>query len=413
MKATRRAVLAGLGVLATPARALGGQDDLGVALDAAEKDGDLAHLAGFDAGALPPGQRLDLLTARAGLAIDARLTAATGAQRFALLLQQRSGTNVTPAHTRQRLMRELDHLAARADRLFRSLGRTQGSVGNRYRALFADPQWNYPDSDAGRDRAVADMNRVLAAARARIPVLLGSVPPFCLDVTARRLSPAELAAGRGGYRELPTPGKPGAYVVDLKDVARRPSWSLTSVVHHELLPGHMAQMPMEVLAPPHPLRLRYAPSFGEAWGMYAEQLAAADGVYRNDPLGELGHIHWLLFRVTRGLADLGIHLDGWSVDQARAQLSAWQGEPGYFAPFKVDLPRIAREPATRAAEAMAWLDLADTAARVAPAERVRFHQAMLRHGRMRTEAYGDWRHLTCPPTVLPRRREPRVPHAHP
>jgi uncharacterized protein (DUF885 family) len=393
MRATRRAVLAGLGVLATPALALGGRDDLRAALDAAEKDGDLAHLAGFDAHALPPGQRLDLLTARAGLAIDAKLATATGTGRYALLLQQRSGTNVTPARTRRRLTRELDRLTARADRLFRGLGRTQGSVGERYRALFADPQWHYPDNDAGRDQAVADMNRVLAAARGRVPALLGPIPSFCLDVTARRLSPAELAAGRGGYRELPTPAKPGTYVVDLKDISRRPSWSLTSAVHHELLPGHMTQMPMEVLAAPHSLHLHYAPSYAEAWGMHAEQLAAADGVYKGDPLGELGHIHWLLFRVTRGLADLGIHLDGWSIDQARAHLVAWQGEPGYFAPFEVDLPRITKEPATRAAEAMAWLELADTAARVAPAERVRFHQAMLRHGRMRTEAYGDWRQL--------------------
>jgi uncharacterized protein (DUF885 family) len=393
MKATRRAVLAGLGVLATPALALRGRDDLRAALDAAEKDGNLAHLAGFDARALPPARRLDLLTARAGLAIDAKLATATGTKRYALLLQQRSGTNVSPERTRMRLTRELGRLAARADRLFRGLGRTQGSVGERYRALFADPQWHYPDSDAGRDQAVAAMNRVLAAARARVPALLGPVPPFCLDVTTRRLSPAELAAGRGGYRELPTPQKPGAYVVDLKDIARRPSWSLTGAVHHELLPGHMTQMPMEVLADPHPLRLRYAPSYAEAWGMYAEQLAAADGAYQGDAIGELGHIHWLLFRVTRGLADLGIHLDGWSIDQARTHLIAWQGEPGYFAPFEVDLPRIAKEPATRAAEAMAWLDLADTAARVRPAERVRFHQAMLRHGRMRTEAYGEWKRL--------------------
>lgn len=393
MRATRRAVLAGLGVLAAPALALGGRDDLRAALDAAEKDGDRAHLARFDARALAPRQRLDLLTARAGLTIDAHLAGATGTRRYALLLQQLSGTNVTLARTRRRLTRELDRLTARADHLFRGLGRTRGSVGERYRALFADPQWHYPDSDAGRDRAVADMNRVLAAARTRIPALLGPVPAFCLDVTARRLSAAELAAGRGGFRKLPAPAKPGAYVVDLKDIARRPAWSLTSAVHHELLPGHMTQMPMEVVAAPHPLRLRYAPSFAEAWAMYAEQVAAADGAYQGDPLGELGHIHWLLFRVTRGLADLGIHLDGWSIDQAHAQLVAWQGEPGYFAPFDVDLPRIAKEPAIRAAEAMAWLDLVDTAARVPPADRVRFHQAMLRPGRMRTEAYADWRHL--------------------
>lgn len=385
----RRTVLAGLAAFATPALARARAPDLRAALDAAEKEVPeraLERLAGFDADALPPGLRLDLRTARAGLAIDAQLARAApgdAAARYALLLRQKGGT--TPADTRRRLTRELARLSTRADRLFRHLGRSTGSIGARYQALFADPRWHFSDDDAGRDQAVAAMNRTLAAARTRVPALLGPVPAFCLDVAARRMTPADEAAERGGYRELPTPGHPGGYTVDLQHLARRPSWSLASVVHHELLPGHMTQMPMEALAAPHPLRLRYAPSFVEAWAVYAEQLAAADGVYRDDPLGELGHIHWLLFRVTRGLADLAIHCDGWTVEQARAQLVEWQGEPGYFAPFDTDLPRIAREPAVRAAEAMAWLTLADTAARVPAGQRVAFHQAMLRFGRMRSE----------------------------
>ncbi|MFV0624367.1 DUF885 family protein [Sphingomonas sp. ac-8] len=393
----RRSVLAGLAALATPALVRARAPDLRTALDAAEQDAParaLERLAGFDAEALPPGLSLDLRAACAGLAIDAelaRLAPDDRTGRYALLLRQKGGT--TPADTRRRLTRAHRQLSARADRLFRGLGRSTGSIGARYQALFADTRWHFSDDDAGRDLAVAEMNRTLAAARARVPALLGPVPGFCLDVAARRMTPADEAAGRGGYRELPTPDRPGGYVVDLRHLARRPSWSLTSVVHHELLPGHMTQMPMEALAAPHPLRLRYAPSFVEAWAIYAEQLAAADGVYRDDPLGGLGHLHWLLFRVTRGLADLAIHCDGWSVEQARAQLVAWQGEPGYFAPFDTDLARIAREPAVRAAEAMAWLTLADTAARVPAGQRVAFHQAMLRFGRMRSEDVAEWRRL--------------------
>jgi hypothetical protein len=40
-------------------------------------------------------------------------------------------------------------------------------------------------------------------------------------------------------------------------------------------------------------------------------------------------------------------------------LIEWQGEPAYFAPFDVELARIPLEPASRVAEAMAWLTIAD------------------------------------------------------
>jgi uncharacterized protein (DUF885 family) len=195
------------------------------------------------------------------------------------------------------------------------------------------------------------------------------------------MSRVEELAGKAGYRVLPAPGKSGAYYVDLKNIRRRPSWTLPSVVAHELLPGHMIQLPIEVAADPHPLRLEYAPAFAEGWGVYAEQLAAAEGAFV-DPMAELGHIHWLLFRVGRGLVDIAIHSDGWPVEHARAQLVEWQGEPVYFAPFDTDLARIVAEPASRAAEALAWLAIADRAP-PAVAARKAFHRDMLAGGRKR------------------------------
>ena len=147
------------------------------------------------------------------------------------------------------------------------------------------------------------------------------MPAWCLDVAARRLPRADELAGKGGWRALPEPGKAGAYYVDLKDIARRPRWTLPSVVAHELLPGHMIQLPIEAAAKPHPLRLTYAAAFAEGWAIWAEQLAARQGAFA-DPLDRLGHLHWLLFRVGRGLADIAIHCDGWSPNARRRRWSS-------------------------------------------------------------------------------------------
>jgi uncharacterized protein (DUF885 family) len=307
---------------------------------------------------------------------------ASGAAYYALLLKRSTGDDADPIAAERRIEQERRRLSARADMLFVGLGHRKGSIGARYSALWRDPRWLYNDDDAGRDRAVADMNRALDAARRRLPAQFAAWPPRALDISARRMSRADEAAGRGGYRELPTATRSGAYYVDLKDIARRPAWTLPGVVHHELLPGHMIQLPIEADADPHPLRLDYAPAFPEGWAIYAEQMAAADGAFAGDPLAELGHIHWLLFRTNRALADIGIHLHGWSLEQAHARLIEWQGEPGYFAPFVPELDRIATEPASRAAEALVWLMIADLAR---GRERKPFHRIVLANGRKRTD----------------------------
>ena len=381
-----------------------GDDDvrLRAALDALRKGGDpapkLAALQAFDPARLSLPARLDLLTVREGLAVDREIlsrfpgrdpvkgyAAAPLSERpayFALLLRRRVG-DMDLAAARRRLETERDRLLRRADNLMRRVGHRQGTAGARFSTLFADPRWLYSDDDAGRDRAVADMNRLLDARRRQVPLAFDRVPGWCLDVRAARMPRAEEQAGKAGYRELPQPGKAGAYFVDLRDIRRRPSWTLPSVVAHELLPGHMIQLPIEAVANPHPLRLDYTPAFAEGWGIYAEQLASAQGAFA-DPMAELGHLHWLLFRIGRGLVDIAIHCDGWSVERARAQLVDWQGEPAYFAPFDSDLARIVAEPASRAAEALAWLAIADRAPRAVKARKA-FHRDMLAGGRKRLE----------------------------
>ncbi|WP_232474015.1 DUF885 family protein [Sphingomonas sp. MA1305] len=358
----------------------------------------LVRLAAIDTRRLATRERLDVEAARAGLAIDrdlarfggsakqgyrpepgsmARLP--QGADWYRLLLGRSLGT-VEPRAAQARLAQAMTALQARADRGFRAIGLTRGSVADRYRALWQDERFLFADDDAGRAAAVAAMTRELDAARGRVPVQVGAVPAWAAACSVRALSPAEIAAGKNGYRIVPTPTAPGAYIVDLRAVRRRPAWTLPSVVAHELLPGHMSQLGLEGTAPPHPLRITYAAAFVEGWGIQAETVAPYA-----DPHARLGHLHWLIFRVGRALADIGFHHDGWSADETRARLVGWQGEPAYFAPFDVELARIPREPASRAAEALAWLGIADGARRSSVAGARGYYQRLLADGRRRTE----------------------------
>ncbi len=396
---SRRTLVAGGAAvaLARPARAA--QPDLTALLDAAAAERDpaaaLKRLVAVRADRLTGSARLDLITARDGLAADvalarrgidprAKLTPGPDTATYALLLQRKTGHTPSLAAIDRRLIAEQQLIDAQASTRFDALGINGATTGARFARLWGESEDHYLDADAGRDAAVADINALLARLAALIPGLIGPVPAFCLNVAAARGSAVEQASGKVGTRTLPTPQMPGNYIIDLKRIADRPRWSLASVTAHELLPGHMLQLPIEAAARPHRLRLDYAPAFAEAWSIHIERLVANAGLW-TDPRMMLGYLHWRLFRILRARVDIGLHCHGWSIDQARARLIEWQGVPAYFAPFDSDLARIAAEPATRAAEMLAALAIEDGARGKRGQTLVRFHQSMLVDGRMRSD----------------------------
>ncbi len=279
---------------------------------------------------------------------------------YALALKGQLGAPLAPVEARRRLDETIRALHARADVLLKAQGLTKGGVGERLRALAADERFLYSDDDAGRDRAVADMAPWLAKARARLPLAFANLPGAVNAVSVRRMSPADEAAGRQGYRDLPSAdgSKPGAYYLDLKQIRRRPSWSLPAVVHHEVIPGHMLQIPLEEASGAHPYRTRVAcPAAMEGWAVYAEHLFWEMGAFDGEPLAEIGGLYWILFRAARARMDLGVHLEGWTPERAMAFLADTQGDPVIFAPFTQEVERAAIAPGVAAGQGMYWLEL--------------------------------------------------------
>jgi uncharacterized protein (DUF885 family) len=279
---------------------------------------------------------------------------------YALMLKLNLGMAVTPNEAHARAMEVAKALTARADKLLRAQGLAKGSVGQRLAALSRDERYLYNDDDTGRDRAVADMNAWLDKSVARLPLSFRALAPGSRGVRISRMTRADEAAGRQGYREAPSfdGDKPGFYYVDLKAIRTRPSWTLASVVHHESIPGHMVQIPLEEGSGAHPLRTRLAcPGFVEGWAIYAEQLADEEGAFASDPLSQLGYVQWMLFRIGRLLIDTGMHSQGWTREKAEAFLSDLQGPPPVFAPIAQDVERVAIGPGGVAGQGLAWLEL--------------------------------------------------------
>ncbi|HEX4739283.1 MAG TPA: DUF885 domain-containing protein [Allosphingosinicella sp.] len=303
-----------------------------------------------------------------------------GADYYALRLQCTTGSDLSPAALDRLVNAEIGALTARADALLKRLGLAQGSVGARLRVLKQRPQYLYSNDEAGRARAVADMNAALARLRPHLPTWFN--PPFEPGSSVKLMSAADEKAGKRGYRDAPTASAPGAYYPDVSDVHDRPAWTLTTVAYHETIPGHMIQLRRQEIAKPHPLQVRYAAGYSEGWAIYAESLADRMGIL--SPIDQVGFIQSWLFRLARIAADLGMHVRRW--DRARA-LHYLEKTVGFelFFPFAVEVDRYAAEPAGFAGDGFAAISLRRMRP-AAPAAVRAFHDRVLNRGPLSVEA---------------------------
>jgi hypothetical protein len=300
---------------------------------------------------------------------------AGGDEFYAQTLQFHFGAPIDPHDAHELALTRCHALQAQVDALLRGAGMTRGDVAERLRALLVDRRHGYADDDAGKTAAVEDMNASLVRAREVLAPMIDGVADTAAEV--RRLPVNLEAAGAQGRRA-------GAiYYVDLG--APRPRWTLPSIVHHELIPGHILQAPYETAASAAALQVRYASGYSEGWATYAEQLADDAGAFADDPLARVGYLHWMLFRMARVVADTGIHALHWSRERAVEEMRALQGDSIAFVSIEDDVLRFCAQPGAHAAQGLAALHIADLRRRTertagAAFDAKRFHDALLRYG---------------------------------
>jgi uncharacterized protein (DUF885 family) len=134
---------------------------------------------------------------------------------------------------------------------------------------------------------------------------------FTLRPVADAIAPT-YTSGRGGL---------DACYMNTYDLKSRPLFMLTALTLHECVPGHSHQGAMALEAPAAPpfRRQTYFSGYGEGWGLYTEYLGRELGMYRN-PYEEFGRASFENWRASRLVIDTGLHLMGWSRDQAIAYL---------------------------------------------------------------------------------------------
>jgi uncharacterized protein (DUF885 family) len=216
----------------------------------------------------------------------------------------------------------------RIDAILKRQGMTARTVGERLRALFDDPRFRYPDTDAGRTQLLAELNRKVQIVRAKLPAYFGVLPKA--EVVVKPV-PSYMAGARpAGYYQPPSLDgrRPGAYYINLRNTAEMPSWTLPNSTYHESIPGHHVKGSVYQEAKlPLVRKLPFHSAYLEGWSLYAEQLADEMGMYDDDPFGRIGYLRGALLCAVRLVVDTGLHAMRWSREQAITYYREALGDP--------------------------------------------------------------------------------------
>ena len=240
-----------------------------------------------------------------------------GPEAYAYFLRRYTTTDLTADQIHEIGLKEVARIEGEMDAILRKLGRTQGSVNERVEKLKQD--LGYPQTEAGRDLIMKDVEGILRDAEKRSAALFDKTPKS--PVVAQPFPRFREANAAANYNApAPDGSRPGVFQIPLRP-ERMTKFGLRSLIYHETVPGHHFQIALEVENHDLP-RFRQIralggiSAFSEGWGLYAERLASESGWYEGDLEGQLGQLDASLFRARRLVVDTGIHAKHWTRQQA-------------------------------------------------------------------------------------------------
>ncbi|MEP6341796.1 MAG: DUF885 family protein [Maricaulaceae bacterium] len=224
-------------------------------------------------------------------------------------------TNMSADEVHQMGLDELSALHSQMDPILRSIGYTNGAVGDRMTALAADPRYKFSDGDKGRAEIMAFIEAKISEIRGLMPQAFETLVPGFLEV--KRIDPAVEDGAPGAYGG---PGsidgkQPGLYSINLRTPHLHNKFGLADLTYHESIPGHVWQGEYTFKQPLIRSLLAFN-AYSEGWALYAQQIADELGVYDETPEGRLGYLQSLAFRACRLVVDTGLHAKRWTREQA-------------------------------------------------------------------------------------------------
>jgi uncharacterized protein (DUF885 family) len=242
-----------------------------------------------------------------------------GPDAYTYFLEYFTTTKLTPNEIHEIGLMQVNRIEIEMDRLFRQVGRTEGSVKERIEKLQLDLQYPNPRSEESREQIMRDIDGIIRDAERRAALLFDRRPVS--PVVARPFPTFREANAAANYNApAPDGSRPGTFQFPRR-IENMTAFGLRSTVYHETVPGHHFHIALQV-ENKNLERFLQLRTFGgisaitEGWGLYAERLAAESGWYEDDIEGRLGQLDAELFRARRLVIDTGLHSKRWTRQQS-------------------------------------------------------------------------------------------------
>lgn len=220
-------------------------------------------------------------------------------------------TNMTAEQVHQLGLQEVKRIRGEMDAIIKQVGFT-GSFKEFVDFLRTDPQF-YAKTP---EELLKEASFIAKKMDAQLPKLFKNLPrtPYGVAPVPDAIAP-KYTTGRyvGANRD----DEPGYYWVNTYGLDKRPLYVLEALTLHEAVPGHHLQISLnkELEDIPDYRRNHYISAFGEGWGLYSEWLGLEAGFYQ-DPYSNFGRLTYEMWRAARLVVDTGMHMFGWSREQA-------------------------------------------------------------------------------------------------
>ena len=179
--------------------------------------------------------------------------------------------------------------------------------------LRTDPKF-YPET---AEQFLKEAAFIVKKMEGQLPALFKTLPRMTYGVVPM---PEEIAPGNTTARYSPPSmdgTRAGEYWLNTYDLKSRPLYELEALSLHEAVPGHHLQIALqyELGALPNFRRYGFFNAYIEGWALYAERLGLETGFYQ-DPFSNFGRLSFEMWRASRLVVDPGMHVLGWTRQQA-------------------------------------------------------------------------------------------------
>ena len=270
---------------------------------------------------------------------------------YAFLVRQYTTTDLTPAQIHQIGLDEVARNHREIQGVMKTVG-FEGSMKEFFAFMQNDPRFSFESESA----LLAHYRSLEDEIMTKVPEQFSLTPKADFEIRPVEPFRAESAAGGSYMRPSKDGSRPGIFYVNTFDLPTRKTWDAEDLFLHEAIPGHHFQLALqqELTDLPEFRRFGGETAFSEGWGLYAESLGRALGVY-TDPYSYFGYLQNDLWRAIRLVVDTGLHSKGWtreqvieymlensaeSETQATAEAERYMAIPGQALAYKIGALKI-------------------------------------------------------------------------